>query len=134
MGRTNFESINGKLFFPRSYDGVHDVGNVGNVVHVESQGGLAQLGVRFVLMVQYWVCPVVLSRSAVCGCDVERATGKASVRYSGCIQHKSVQARGGAVSEATAMTESVVVEALRMSNSLCEAMGEPPRRTGSKTK
>ena len=72
--------------------------------------------------------------SAVCGCAVERATGTTSVRIFGCIQHKSVQARGGAVSEATATTESVVVEALRMSNSLCEAMGEPSRRTGSKEK
>ena len=73
-----------------------------------------------------------MSSSAECGCAVERATGKASVRISGCIQHKSVQARGGAVSEATAMTESVVVEALRMSNALCEAMEESSRRTGSK--
>ena len=68
------------------------------------------------------------------GCAVERATGKALVRISGCIQHKSVQAYGGAVSEATATAKSVVVEALRMSNSLCEAMWEPSRRAGSAKK
>ena len=63
-----------------------------------------------------------------------RATGKAFVRISGCIQHKPVQARGGAVSEATATTESVVVEALRMSNLLCDAMGGASGRAGSKKK
>ena len=75
-----------------------------------------------------------MSSSAVCGCAVERATGRASVRISGCIQHKPVRARGGAVSEATAVTESVVVEVLRMFNSLCETMGEPSRRTWGKIK
>ena len=50
------------------------------------------------------------------------------------VQYKSVRARGGAVSEATATAESVVVEAFLMSNSLCEAMGESSRRTGSKKK
>ena len=39
---------------------------------------------------------------------------------------RPVQTRGNTVSEATATTEPVVVEAMRMSNSLCEAMGEPP--------
>ena len=67
------------------------------------------------------------------GCAVERAAGKAFVRIYGCSTQICRSPRG-AVSEATATAESVVVEALRMSNSLCEAMGEPSRRAGSKKK
>ena len=57
VGRTQFESINREgISSSRSRVGVHDVGTV---VHVESREWLAQLGVRFVLMVQCWVCTVV---------------------------------------------------------------------------
>ena len=74
----------------------------------------------------------VKSRAAVCKSAVERSAGEMFVRISDCIPTvgeagvRPVQARGGAVSEATAITELVVVEALRMPNSLCEEMGEPP--------
>ena len=73
----------------------------------------------------------VKSRAAVCESAVERATGKTFVRISGFIPivrgpgDRPVQIRGETVSEATAITELVVVEAPRMPNSLCEAMGEP---------
>ena len=46
------------------------------------------------------------------------------------FRHRLVQARGGAVSEVTATTELVVVEALRMSNSLWEAMRKPKKYKG----
>ena len=74
----------------------------------------------------------VKGRAAVCKSAVERSAGETFVRIFGCIptvggaRGRPVQTRGGAVSEATAITELVVVEALRMFNSLCEAMGEPP--------
>ena len=61
----------------------------------------------------------------------ERATGKTFVRLSDCkaamggLEGRSVQTRRDTVSKATAITELVVVEALRISNSMCEAMGEP---------
>ena len=75
----------------------------------------------------------VKSSASVCGrvVAIERATGKTSVRISECIAAvrrlggRLVQTREGTVSEATAITELVVVEALRISNSLCKAMGEP---------
>ena len=38
---------------------------------------------------------------------------------------RPIQSRGDTISEATAVTELVVVEALRRSNSLCEAFEEP---------
>ena len=74
----------------------------------------------------------VKSRAVVCKSAIARFTGKTFVRISGLIPtvarsgEKPVQFRGGTVSEATAITELVVVEALRMFNSLCEAIGEPP--------
>ena len=74
----------------------------------------------------------VKSRAVVCKSAIGRFTGKTFVRISGLIPtvarsgEKPVQFRGGTVSEATAITELVVVEALRMFNSLCEAIGEPP--------
>ena len=47
---------------------------------------------------------------------------------------RPMQSRGDTVSEATAVTELVVVEALRMSNSLCEAFEEPPYMAGVREK
>ena len=75
----------------------------------------------------------VSSRAAVvCGRTVERATGTTLVRISGFILivrelgDRPVRTRGDTVSETTAITELVVVEALKMSNSVCKAIGEPP--------
>ena len=47
---------------------------------------------------------------------------------------RSIQSCGGTLSEATAVTELVVVEALRMSNSSCEAFEEPPYISGVRKK
>ena len=62
-----------------------------------------------------------------------RFTFEMFVRFLGSIPtvvggatERPIQSCGGTVSEATAVTELVVVEALRMSNSLCEAFEEPP--------
>ena len=74
----------------------------------------------------------VKSRAAVCKSAIGRFIGKTFVRISGLIPtvagagERPAQFRGCTVSEATAITELVVVEALRMSNSLCEAIGDPP--------
>ena len=74
----------------------------------------------------------VKSRAAVCKTSIERFIGKTFVRIFGLVPtvagagEKPVQFRGGTVGEATAITELVVVEALRKSNSLCEAIGQPP--------
>ena len=80
----------------------------------------------------------VKSRATVCKGAVRRFTGKTFVRIFGLIptvegaEERPVQSRGGTVSEATAVMELVVVEALRMSNSLCEAIGEPPYMAGAR--
>ena len=47
---------------------------------------------------------------------------------------RPIQSCGGTISEATAVTELVVVEVLRMSNSLCEAFEEPPYMVGVRGK
>ena len=64
---------------------------------------------------------------------VGRFTDRMFVRISGLIptvggaKEREIKIfRGDTVSEATAVTDLVVVEALRMSNSLCEAFEEPP--------
>ena len=73
----------------------------------------------------------VNSRAAVRKGAAGRFTDKTFARISGLIptvegaEERPIQSRGGTVSEATAVTELVVVEALRMSNLLCEAIGEP---------
>ena len=80
----------------------------------------------------------VKSRATVCKGAVRRFTSKTFVRISGLIptvegaEERPVQSRWGTVSEATAVTELVVVEALRMSNSLCETIGEPPYMAGAR--
>ena len=47
---------------------------------------------------------------------------------------RPIQSCGCTISEATAVTELVVVEVLRMSNSLCEASEEPPYMVGVRGK
>ena len=66
---------------------------------------------------------------------------KMFVRFSDSISaveegaiERPIQSCGGTISEATAVTELVVVEALRMSNSLCEAFEEPPYMVGEREK
>ena len=71
---------------------------------------------------------------------VERSTDKMFVRISGSIptveevEERPIQSRGSTISEATAVTELVVVKALRMSNSLCETIEEPPCMAGVRKK
>ena len=77
----------------------------------------------------------VKSRAAVCKGAVERSAGKTFVRISGFIStvggagDRSVQARGGTVNEATAITELVVVEELRMFYSCCAKQWWSRRQT-----
>ena len=71
----------------------------------------------------------------------DRFTCKMFVRISDSIPtveegaiERPIQSCGGTVSEATTVTELVAVEALRMSNSLCEAFEEPPYMAGVRRK
>ena len=81
-----------------------------------------------------------VKRTTVVCKGVERFIDKMLVRISGSIptmgeaEERPIQSRGGIVSEATAITELVVVEALRMSNSLCKAIEEPPYMAGVRNK
>ena len=73
-----------------------------------------------------------VKRRATVRKSVGQFTDKMFVNISGLIptvkraKERPIQSRGDTVSEATAVTELVVVEALRMSNSLCKASEEPP--------
>ena len=70
-----------------------------------------------------------------------RFSCKMFVRFSGSVPtveegaiEMPIQSCGDTRSEATAVTELVVVEALRMFNLLCEAFGEPPYISGVRKK
>ena len=94
------------------------------------------------LRVEGSVSEISVLSGAVCGrvIEYERATSKTFVRISGFIAAvrrlggRSVQTRGDTVSEATAIMELVVVEALRISNSLREATRKPPLGMSGKKK
>ena len=81
-----------------------------------------------------------VNRGAAVRKGVGRFTCKMFVRISDSViivegaKDRPIQSGGDTVSEATAVTELVVVEALRMSNSLCEAFEEPPYMAGVREK
>ena len=81
-----------------------------------------------------------VKRGAAVRKGVGRFTCKMFVRISDSIPtvegavERPIQSCGGTVSEATAVTGLVVVEALRMSNSLCESFEEPPYMAGLRKK
>ena len=81
-----------------------------------------------------------VKRGAAVRKGVGQFTCKMFVRISDSIStvegavERPIQSCGGTVSEATAVTGLVVVEALRMSNSLCESFAEPPYMAGLRNK
>ena len=131
MGRTQFEYIKREEFSSstsrrcsrRRYRSVRWVTGAALLIRSEVRVDGPVLG----MSVQIGV-----NRGAAVRKGVGRFTSKMFVRISdsviiveGAIE-RPMQSRGDTVSEATAVTELVVVEALRMSNSLCEAFKEPP--------
>ena len=139
MDRTQFESIKREEFSSstsrrcsrRRYRSVRWVTGAARLIRGEVRVDGPVLGMSVQIGVK---------RGAAIREGVGRFTCKIFVRISDSIPtvegavERPTQSRGDTVSEAAAVTELVVVEALRMSNSLCEAFEEPPYMAGVRKK